>query len=211
MRNAIFFDLDGTLTDPKTGITRCIRHAMERLNVAAPAEDELTWCIGPPLRPSLVKLVGEAAADQALMHYRERFSAVGLYENDLYPGVPELLENLRDRQLFLATNKPAVFARRILEHFGIVGFFEGILGPELNTITVSKSDLIGQALVQNRLKPADAAMVGDRTDDIVAARQNNMIGLGVAYGYGGEAELRTAGAAAIFATVEDLRRGLLDI
>jgi phosphoglycolate phosphatase len=210
MSQAVFFDLDGTLTDPKTGITRSIRHALERLNVPAPAEEELTWCIGPPLRPSLARLAGEAAADRALAHYRERFSTVGLYENSLYPGIPELLASLRGRRLFVATNKPAIYARRILEHFGIAGFFEHIFGPELDGPTASKGDLIRNALSHAGLRAKDAVMVGDRDGDILAARQNSMIGLGVSYGYGSEEELRTAGATAIFATVEDLRRELLD-
>jgi phosphoglycolate phosphatase len=211
MPDAIFFDLDGTLTDPKLGITRSIRHALERMNVAAPPEDELTWCIGPPLRPSLVKLVGEATADKALAHYRERFSTVGLYENSIYPGIPELLSSLEGKRLFLATNKPAVFARPILEHFGIARFFEQIFGPDLHETATGKGDLISHAMIQTGLKATDAVMVGDRKDDMMAARQNCMTGLGVAYGYGGEAELREAGAAAIFATVEDLRRGLLGV
>jgi phosphoglycolate phosphatase len=211
MRDAIFFDLDGTLTDPKTGITRSIRHALEQLNIVAPCEDELTWCIGPPLRPSLAKLVGEEAADQALAHYRERFSVVGIYESSLYPGIPELLGSLNGKRLFLATNKPAVYARRILDHFGIAGFFEQVFGPELTATNAGKSDLIRQALIQTRLSATEAVMVGDRNDDMMAARQNRMIGIGVSYGYGGEAELQEAGAAAIFATVEDLRRGLLEV
>lgn len=211
MPKAVFFDLDGTLTDPKSGITRCIRYALEKLDVAAPAEDELTWCIGPPLRPSLAKLVGEAGADQALVHYRERFSSVGLYENSLYSGITALLASLKDRRLFLATNKPTVFARRILDHFGIAEYFEQVFGAELAPTAAQKGDLVRNALIQTGVRSVDAVMVGDRNDDIIAAHQNGMIGLGVSYGYGGVAELQAAGATAIFATVADLQLGLLDI
>lgn len=209
MSDVIFFDLDGTLTDPKPGITRSIRHALEQLNVTSPPEDELTWCIGPPLRPSLARLVGEDSADQALAHYRERFSTIGIYENSLYPGVSDLLASLRGKRLFLATSKPVVYAHRILEYFGIAEFFEQVFGSELDGTNANKADLIRHALSQTRLRATQAVMVGDRSHDIIGARQNNMAGLGVLYGYGSEPELREAGATATFATVTDLQRGLL--
>lgn len=208
MPDAILFDLDGTLTDPKPGITRSIRHALERLNLACPPEDELTWCIGPPLHPSLAKLAGNDAADQALAYYRERFSAIGIYENSLYPGIPDLLASLRGKRLFLATSKPAIYANRILEYFGISGFFEQVFGSELDGTNTDKADLIRQVLSQTGLHPGQAIMVGDRKHDIIGARQNNMVGLGVSYGYGGEEELRAAGAAAIYTTVAELQQGL---
>lgn len=210
MADIILFDLDGTLTDPKSGITRSIRHALEKLNVAAPPEDELTWCIGPPLRASLAKIVGDHQADQALMHYRERFSVTGLFENSLYPGIPELLKSLSGKRLFVATSKPTVFAHRILEHFGIAPYFEKAYGSELDGTRTNKGELIGHLLAKTGINPTDAVMVGDRSHDIVGARQNGMRGLGVSYGYGGEAELREAGAVAIFATVGDLKTALLN-
>jgi len=209
MPGAIFFDLDGTLTDPKPGITRSIQHALERLDMTFPHEDELTWCIGPPLRPSLAKLVGEDAADRALAHYRERFSTIGIYENSLYPGVPDLLAGLRGKRLFLATSKPAPYAHRILAHFGIAGFFEQVFGSDMDGTNADKSDLIRHALAETQLSPIDAVMVGDRSHDIAGARQNGMTGLGVLYGYGTEKELWEAGAMAVFATVAELQQGLL--
>jgi phosphoglycolate phosphatase len=206
----ILFDLNGTLTDPKPGITRCIRYALERMSLFSPPEDELTWCIGPPLRGSLAKLVGDDAADRALELFRERFDDVGLYENDLYPGIPELLEGLAGRRLFLATSKPSPYAQRILEHFWIKHFFEGIFGSELDGTRADKSDLIGYLLEQTDIARDNAVMVGDRSHDMVGARRNGVDGLGVTYGYGSEDELREAGAKSIYATVADLRRGLLE-
>ena len=102
----LFFDLDGTLTDPQQGITGCIRFAMQQLQIAAPPQEQLTWCIGPPLHESFVELVGEAKAGAAVEFYRQRFSTIGLYENELYLGIPQLLEELRSRRhlLFVASS-----------------------------------------------------------------------------------------------------------
>src|SRR6266567_6314825 len=117
MIDAIYFNLDGTLTDPKPGITRSIQYALQKLeHHTIPSEDELTWCIGPPLRGSFVKILGgDTSADLAVSHYRERFSDVGLYENGVYEGVRNVLTALRDsgHRLFVATSKPHVFAERI--------------------------------------------------------------------------------------------------
>jgi len=122
--NSIFFDLDGTLTDPKPGITRSIRYALTELGRDAPSEDELHWCIGPPLHASLAKLVGsEDLADRALLLYRERFSKIGMYENAVYDGIEAMLASLADgtRRLFVATSKPRIYAMRIIAHFKLGG------------------------------------------------------------------------------------------
>src|SRR5271169_6502397 len=118
--DAIYFDLDGTLTDPKPGITRSIQYALRKLgHHTIPTEDELTWCIGPPLRASFVKILGEADADRAVSLYRERFSDIGLYENARYEGIVEVLTTLRNsgHRLFVATSKALVYAERIIDHF----------------------------------------------------------------------------------------------
>ncbi len=206
--DAVYFDLDGTLTDPKPGITRCIRYALERMGHAAPSEDELTWCIGPPLRPSLAVLVGETNADRALALYRERFADVGLYENAIYPGIAELLTALRGRRLFVATSKPRVYAERILIHFGIAHYFEHVFGSELDGTRADKGALLAHALAATGTAPEKSAMIGDREHDMIGARANAMAGIGVLYGYGSEAELRRAGARGIYATPDDLRHGL---
>src|ERR1700761_1047847 len=127
--NPIFFDLDGTLTDPKPGITRSIQYALRQLDHTAPPEDELTWCIGPPLHASLKKLLGtDDLADRALVLYRERFGDVGLFENEVYPGIPDVLSALAKsgRRMFVATSKPVVYAERIIDHFNLGGYFERV-------------------------------------------------------------------------------------
>ena len=143
--DAIYFDLDGTLTDPKPGITRSIQYALQKLDhPTIPTEDELTWCIGPPLRASFVRLLGgEDYADRAVSLYRERFSDIGLFENAVYDGISEVLTTLSQsgQRLFVATSKPHVFATRIVEHFGLRHHFEHVFGSELDGTRVDKSDL----------------------------------------------------------------------
>jgi phosphoglycolate phosphatase len=143
--DTIFFDIDGTLTDPKPGITRSIQYALDKLGQQTiPTEEQLTWCIGPPLRASFVKLLGdEASADLAVAHYRERFSDIGLYENDVYAGVRDVLTALQQsgRRLFVATSKPHVYAERIIDHFELRRHFERVFGSELNGTRADKSDL----------------------------------------------------------------------
>jgi phosphoglycolate phosphatase len=129
---AIYFDLDGTLTDPKPGITRSIQYALRKLDHMAPPEDELTWCIGPPLRASLKKLLGsDDLADKALSLYRERFADIGIFENEIYPGIEDTLSVLTGagRRLFVATSKPHVYAERIIDHFKLRVFLNACSVP----------------------------------------------------------------------------------
>ena len=129
--NTIYFDLDGTLTDPKPGITRSIQYALGKLDHAVPAEDELTWCIGPPLHASFKKLLGtDDLADAALLLYRERFGDIGLFENEVYPGIEDTLSALAKsgRRMFVATSKPGVYAERIIDHFKLRNYFEREIG-----------------------------------------------------------------------------------
>ncbi len=203
----IFFDLDGTLTDPKPGITRSIQYALERLGQAVPTEDELTWCIGPPLHASLKTLTGsDELADRALLLYRERFSEIGLFENEAYSGIAQTLSALaaRNGRMFVATSKPAVYATRIVEHFGLQRYFERVFGSELDGTRVDKVDLLRYALEVAKVDPQTAIMIGDRSHDVVGARTNGMTAIGVTYGYGSEAELREAGAHHICAAHPEL-------
>lgn len=208
--DAIFFDLDGTLTDPKIGITRSIQYALGKLeHPAIPTEDELTWCIGPPLRASFVKLLGsEHSADAAVSLYRERFSDVGLYENGVYDGINDVLTALGQsgRRLFVATSKPHVFAERIIDHFGLRHHFERVFGSELDGTRGDKAHLLQYALQQTSVDPTRAIMIGDRSHDIVGAKNNGMRAIGVLYGYGSKEELTTAGALHVCAQP----RGILD-
>lgn len=203
----IYFDLDGTLTDPKPGITGSIQYALKKLGQPIPSQDELTWCIGPPLHASLKRLVGtDELADQALLLYRERFSEVGLFENTPYQGIHDTLATLAatDQRMFVATSKPAVYASRIVDHFGLKPYFERVFGSELDGTRVDKRDLLRYALDEARVDPGKAIMIGDRSHDVVGARSNGMTAIGVLYGYGSEAELRDAGAHHICAAHPEL-------
>lgn len=203
----LFFDLDGTLTDPKPGITRSIQYALAKLDRAVPSEDELTWCIGPPLRASLHKLLGsDELADRALALYRERFADVGLYENRLYPGIVAILGTLAapGRRLFVATSKPHIYAERIVAHFGLSNCFERVFGSELDGTRADKTELLRYALHASAVDPSKTIMIGDRSHDMIAARNNAMTAIGVLYGYGSQAELVEAGAHRLCASPEDL-------
>jgi phosphoglycolate phosphatase len=204
-----FFDLDGTLTDPKPGITRCIQYALERLGFPVPSQDDLVWCIGPPLHASMKKFVGtDELAHRAVELYRERFRDVGLFENEAYAGIEETLAKVAvgGRRLFVATSKPKVYADRIVEHFGLGGLFEHVFGSELDGTRTDKADLLAYALSAAKVDPARAIMIGDRSHDVVGARKNGMKAIGVLYGYGSLAELTDAGADHLCAAHPDLVR-----
>jgi phosphoglycolate phosphatase len=201
--DAIFLDLDGTLTDPKVGITRSIQHALAALDQPVPDEQDLLWCIGPPLITSFRTMLGdEARAVRAVALYRERFSDIGLYENKLYDGIHEMLAALKAAglRLFVATSKAHVFATRIIAHFGLAGYFEHVYGAELDGTRGEKTALLHYALDQRGLAGNRTVMVGDRSFDMIGARNNAMTPVGVLYGYGDEQELLEAGAAHVCAT-----------
>jgi phosphoglycolate phosphatase len=200
--DAIFFDLDGTLTDPKLGITRSIQYALRKLDLPVPSQDELTWCIGPPLRDSFVTMLGEDRADLAVSLYRERFGDVGLYENSVYPDIEHTLATLKQShgRLFVATSKAHVFADRIIDHFRLREYFEHVFGAELDGTRANKSDLLAYALKNTGVNPQQALMIGDRSHDIVGAKRNGLAAIGVLYGYGSRQELIDAGASHICAT-----------
>jgi phosphoglycolate phosphatase len=194
---ALLFDLDGTLTDPRPGIVGCLRHALDRLGQPCPDEDVLTACIGPPLRDSFATLLDTrdgALIEEATRLYRERFSVVGLFENRVYDGVPEMLERLRGGRLLVATSKMAEFAERIVTHFDLASYFSGVYGAEPGGRFDDKAELIAHLLHREQLAPGAAIMIGDRAFDVVAARANGLRAVGVLWGYGSERELREAGA-----------------
>lgn len=207
--DTVFFDLDGTLTDPKVGITRCIQYALEQVGAAVPAADDLTWCIGPPLLETFQSVLGDdGSAKAALNHYRERFSETGLFENEVYEGIPSAMGRLADSgvSLFVATSKPQVYAERIVEHFGLAPYFEYVFGPTLDGVRSRKTDLLRYALAQIGASPDTAVMVGDRRHDMIGARENGVAATGVLYGYGSREELETAGAQALLSNPSDIAR-----
>ena len=206
--DTIFFDLDGTLTDPKPGITRSIQYALQKLDhPLIPTEDELTWCIGPPLRASFVKLLGDdREADRAVALYRERFSDIGLYENRVYDGIEAVLTTLGQsgHRLFVATSKAHVYADRIIEHFGLRPHFSRVFGAELDGTRSDKSHLLAYALKETATDPSKTLMIGDRSHDMVGAGKNGIKGIGVLYGYGSRDELIGAGARHVCATPAEI-------
>ncbi len=194
------FDLDGTLTDPKAGITRSIQYALDKLGRRVPEPDELTWMIGPPIFTGFAELLGGTEDVQdAVRLYRERYSDVGLFENEVYAGIPALLQDLREKdvRLYVATAKLQAFALRILDHFDLSRFFDRIYGSELDNRNADKRDLIRHILEQERFDPAGAAMIGDRKHDAIGAKANGLASIGVTWGYGSRQELIDAGVACL--------------
>lgn len=202
----VLFDLDGTLTDPKQGIIASYVYALNKLDRADLCATNLDWCIGPPLRDTFAQLLGSegvpagpALVETAVGYYREYFGTTGLFENAVYPGIEEMLQALRpDFKLFVATSKSHVYARRILDHFNLSQYFEGVYGSELNGRNSLKREVIGLILEDAKLDPSQAVMIGDREHDILGAKAHGMPAGGVTYGYGSVAELTVAGAAYLF-------------
>ena len=214
MYEIILFDLDGTLTDPKIGITRCVQYALDKMGIVENDMDRLISFIGPPLTRTFKEnyAMTDEQADQALGFYRERFSTVGLYENAVFPGIGELLLKLRDqgKTLIVATSKPTVFSVKILEHFGLNQHFQAIVGSNMDGSRVEKNEVIEFAL--SELENADCAkiiMVGDRKHDIIGAQQNGIAVVAVGYGYGTKEELTKAQPDFLVDTVEELTNFLL--
>lgn len=194
----ILLDLDGTLTDPAEGITRCIQYALERLDRPVPATESLLGCIGPPLHTSFVELLDgdEPLAHRAVALYRERFGEIGLYENAPYPGIQEVLDalNAQGARLFVATSKPTIYASRIIGHFGLEGPLEAVFGSELEGTRTDKAQLLRYIVDRVGLRPEETTMIGDREHDMIGARANRVLPVGVTGGYGSRDELSRAGA-----------------
>ncbi len=209
----VLFDLDGTLTDPQIGITRCIAHALGA--VGQPVEDPRTLrpLIGPPLIEAFTLLdVPASRIDEAIAAYRERFVNVGMFENALIDGVNALLQELGriGVRLAIATSKPEPFARAIVEHFGIDDAFEVVAGATLDNRRRHKEDVIEHAIESlGYPDPATIVMIGDREHDIHGARAHGLTSIGVLWGYGSAGELRDASADHIVATVDELAALLL--
>ena len=196
----LLFDLDGTLTDPKQGIVGCIRYALDRMGIEIAADIQLESYIGPPLRDSFRSLCdNEGDVETAVSLYRERFASIGLFENQLYEGIPNCLEQLQTKvdSIHLATSKPAVYAERIIDHFELRRFFDVVYGSELDGRLGDKTELISHILEREKLSAENTVMIGDRSFDVIGARNNKVRVIGVLWGYGSEDELRQAGADAL--------------
>ena len=205
MPGHIYFDLDGTLTDPYEGITKCILYALDELGFPRPDDDYLYGCIGPPLWETFPELVGDELTRDAVALYRERFVDVGWKENKPYDGIHDTLENIASagHTLFVATAKPHMHAARIIEHFGMGDYFHNVYGSELDGTRATKAELLKFAMDKN---PGNAAriMIGDRRHDLAGALANDLEPIGVAWGYGSTQELEAAGASAIAQAPADL-------
>lgn len=210
MYDIVLFDLDGTLTDPKMGITQSVQYALAKYNIHESDLDKLEPFIGPPLHDSFKKFYQftDAEATQAIAYYREYFSVKGMYENKVYPGIPELLRELcaQGKQLIVATSKPTVFSEEILRHFHLLEAFSFIVGSNLDGTRVAKTEVIECVLNQLTCgQKKQIVMVGDRMHDIVGAQNTGLDSIAVTYGYGSVAELEAARPTYLVQSVAELR------
>jgi phosphoglycolate phosphatase len=195
----VLFDLDGTLTDSRAGITACLRHALGKVGRACPDDDTLATYIGPPLRGTLSTLLDTTdpvLIETTLAHYRTRYDDVGLFENRVYDGVPEMLDATarRARSMFVATAKPRHAAVRIVGHFELARHFAGVYGADPGGRFDAKIDLLAHLIESEVIQAKTSVMVGDRAGDILAAKVNGVRSIGALWGYGGSGELAGAGA-----------------
>lgn len=214
MYDIILFDLDGTLTDPGEGITNSVAYALAKWGITEADRSKLYRFIGPPLKDSFMEYYGFTPedADAAIVAYRAYFRDRGIFENRVYDGIEELLKSLKahSKTVVLATSKPEEFARRILVHFGLDGYFDLIAGATMDSSRSRKGDVIAYALESLETEKGIAVsktatvMVGDRHQDIRGAKENGLDSIGVLFGYGDRAELETAGATHIAPAVEDI-------
>lgn len=212
----VLFDLDGTLTDPAQGITNSIIHSLKHFNIEVKDRTELYSCIGPPLIECYMKMWNFSLeeAKKALEVYREYFSVKGLFENEVYDGIEDMLKSLcaSGKKLYLATSKPEVYARRILEHFNLDRYFTFIAGNSLTEDRSKKSDVIKYLFAScPQLEKDNAIMVGDREYDVLGARECSLDCVGVLYGYGSREEIEKAEAKYICESVTDLENLLLTL
>ncbi|MFM1632987.1 HAD family hydrolase [Streptococcus mutans] len=214
MYQTILFDLDGTLTNPDLGITNSLAYALEKFNIEVTDKKELYRFIGPPLQDSFENFYHFSKEDslKAVDFYRDYFRHKGLYENEVYQGIPDLLERLKaqGKKLLVATSKPERFARQILKHFELFDYFDLVAGASMDGSRRLKGDVIAHALTSAQIAdPSSAIMIGDRKHDIIGAKKNGLDAIGVLYGFGNREELKKAGATYIATNVEELQGRLL--
>ena len=209
----LLFDLDGTLTDPFEGITRSVEYALNAFGIEVEDRRVLAPFIGPPLVESLTKRYGFTMEDAvaAVAKYREYFAVKGLYENELFEGIPELLSDCRKAgyKISMATSKPTHYARIIAEHFDIARYFDAIHGSSLDGTRITKSSVVAEAVAEEHLDPTRALMIGDRRHDVEGAGEHGIRTVGVLYGYGSREEHEAAGAAYIVNDLDELRELLI--
>lgn len=211
----ILIDLDGTITNPKEGITKSVQYALNAMNIYIDDLDSLTKHIGPPLRDGFIEFYGfnEEEAEATVRKYREYYGDQGIHQNELYNGMEQLLTKLKQagKYLIVATSKPEELAIRVLESFHLEHYFDDICGATFDDKRASKDEVIRYALEKNSITNLDrVVMVGDRKFDILGAKAVGIASVGVLYGFGSEEELREAGADRIATTVEDVYDVIMD-
>ncbi len=196
---SVLFDLDGTLTDSRDGIVRCLEYALSRSGVTVPRPETLSGHIGAPLREIFRDLMGNPgpdAVEAAVRLYREHFESVGMFYNKVYPGVVDMLEAIHGRGwlTYVATSKAETTSRQVVRHFALDRFFAAVYGSDMDGARADKGELIEYVLKTESIRPGDAVMVGDRSNDIKGALANGVPAIGVTYGYGTRTELLESGA-----------------
>lgn len=220
MYQYLLFDLDGTLTDSAEGIIKCVQYALEKVGIIENDIEKLKVFVGPPLQESFKMVYGfdDETTEKAIVYYRERFKPIGMFENAVYDGIPELLKTMKEHGKInlIASSKPEVFVKRILEHFDIAQYFDIIVGASLDESRNSKEAVIEEALFQLKMTDQNGqysddkcVMIGDRKYDINGAKYFGLRSIGVSYGFAPEGELEEAGAEVIVDTVEELTQVLL--
>lgn len=199
MFKSILFDLDGTLTDAAPGITNSVKYALSKFGIDETDDNKLRKFLGPPLISSFMEFYGfsKEKAQKAVEYYREYFVPHGIFENEVYSGIPKLLQKLKadGKTLIIATSKPETFAVQIAEHFEIDSYFDLIAGSNLDNTRSKKAQVIEYALkTLGILDRAHAVMIGDREHDIKGAKKTGLRSIGVLYGYASPGELENAGA-----------------
>ena len=212
----LIFDLDGTLTNPKEGITKCVQYALHAFGIEEPDLENLVPFIGPPLRQSFMEFYdfSEEDAIKAVDIYRERFSTIGLFENLPYPGIAAMLQQLQaqGKILAVASSKPTVFVQQILEKFELAPYFTVIEGSNMDGSRVDKKEVIAAVLQQLGNPPADQLlMIGDRKFDVIGAREMGFACVGVRFGFAAPGELEDSGAIYVAETVQELQEYLLSV
>jgi len=197
MLSDVLFDLDGTLTNPKEGFVKCTQYALKQLGKSSLDDEYISSLIGPPLHSTFVKLLNSNDDDlivEAIGLYRKRYSEVGIFESEIYPGIKELLALLHKNsyRLWVLTFKPVIWTEKIIRHFSFDKWFSGIFGPTLDERLFDKIELVESALIDTEMVPADTVIVGDRKEDIIAGKANGTVTIGVTYGYGSEEEIVNA-------------------
>ena len=205
----VLFDLDGTLSDPKVGITKSVQYALHRMGIDEPDIDKLECFIGPPLQDSFAEYYNfdESQTIMAIDLYRERFKEKGMFENELYTNIPFLLKSLKEQgtSLVVATSKPTIFAKEILEYFNFDQYFELVVGSNLDGSRTAKTEIIQYILDRYKeYQLNDFIMIGDRKHDIIGAINTGIDSIGVAYGYGSLEELTISNPTHIVRTVNEL-------